>query len=223
MRFKIPFRSTRPPMGESRPPPREAETPGAGAEAPAAASTGETVLAVLPNLIKPRTLGRRSVYTLVITEKRPIFARATPVRQVMKGDEGRVALKGTLFKWLRERKRFFEPENYWEMDPREIMRQTLVNFAVDRSDVWRVTAKPEIPFVLGLEPEDLLKRDLDSEWDDIVHEMPDMRRKGPNLEFQEEVEIAWKLRIECVGVDISFLLVYDPREALAPFLVDKMA
>jgi hypothetical protein len=210
-------------MEESRAPPREAETPEVGAEAPTAAATGEKVLAVLPNLIKPRTLGRRSVYTLVITERRLIFARATPVRQVTKENDGEVARKGKLFKWLRERKKLFEPEKYWEMDPREIMRQTLVNFAVDLRDVWRVTVKPEVPFVLGLEPGDLLKRDLDSEWDDIVHEMPDRRRKGPKLEFQEDVEIAWKLRIESVGADLSFLLDYDPREALAPFLSDKMA
>jgi hypothetical protein len=223
LRFNIPFRSKRPLTGESRTLPREAETPGAGAEPPAAVKTRETVLAVLPNLIKPRTLGRRSVYTLVITERRLIFAKATPVRRVMKGNEDKVAPKGNLFKWLRERKQFFDPENYWEMDPREIMRQTLVNFDVDLSDVWRVTAKPEIPFVVVLEPEDLLKRDLDSEWDDIVHEMPDRRRKGPKLEFQEEVEKAWKLRIDCVGVNLSFLLDYDPRKTLAPFLADKIA
>jgi hypothetical protein len=223
LKFTIPFRSTGPPTEESSQPPREAETPGVGANAPTAASTGERVLAVLPNLIKPRTLGTRSVFTLVITERRLIFARATPVRRVSDGNDGKGSRKENLFKWLRERKKFFEPEKYWEMDPREILRQTLVNFAVDLRDVWRVTVKSEIPFVLGLDPGDLLKSDLDSEWDDIVHEMPHRGRKGPKREFQEDVEVAWKLRIMSVGADLSFLLDYDPREALAPFLADKMA
>ena len=108
------------------------------------------------------------------------------------------------------------------MEPDEILRQTLVNFAFQLGDVRRVRVKAEIPFVLNLDPSDMLKRDLDSEMDDIVHEIPDKPRRRQGKEFQEDVEMVWKLRIESVKADVSFLLEYDPEEALKPFLAEKM-
>ena len=217
MRFTIPFRSTRPPMEESIRPPREEEAPGGGYGAPTTAATGERVLEILPNLVKPRSLGRRSVYSLIITDRRLIFARATPVKKVAEKEKRKLS-----FDAIRKRREVFEPANYWGMDPEAILRQTLVNFALDIRDIQRVRARVEIPFVLNLEPGDLLKRDLDSEWDDIVHEIPDIRRRGNVKEYQEDVDMAWKLRIESVRADLSFILDYDPRQILERFLADKM-
>jgi hypothetical protein len=184
---------------------------------------GERVLAVIPNLIKPRSLGRRSVYTLVVTDRRLIFARAAPVRPRATEKDAESWRKG----WcpimrMRRREEPFEPVNYWEMEPDAILRQTLVNFAFELRDVRSVRVEAEIPFVLNLDPNDMLKRDLDSEMDDIVHEIPDKPRRRKGKEFQEDVEMVWKLRIESVKADVSFLLEYDPEEALKPFLAEKM-
>jgi len=106
---------------------------------------------------------------------------------------------------MRRREEPFEPVDYWEMEPDAILHQTLVNFAFQLRDVRRVRVRAEIPFVLNLDPNDMLKRDQDSEMDDIVLEIPDKPRRRKGKEFQEDVETVWKLRIYSVKADVSFL------------------
>lgn len=223
MRSPISLKSTRPPTEKLSRPPGEAHKPIGEVEAPPAGAAGERVLAVLPNLIKPRSLGRRSVYTLVVTDRRLIFARAAPLRPNSAEKDAESWRKGgcPIIRWRRQHEPF-EPVNYWEMEPDAILRQTLVNFAFELRDVRSVRARAEIPFVLNLDPSDMLKRDQGSEMDDIVHEIPDKPRRRQGKEFQEDVEMVWKLRIESVKADVSFLLEYDPEEALKPFLAEKM-
>ncbi len=219
MRSSISHQGIRPPTEEPIRPPREARVSIAEVGASQAVSAGERVLAIIPDLIRPRSLGRRSVFTLVVTDRRLIFARTAPVRP--RADE-KDSKGWRLFTRWRRRDEPLEPVNYWEMEPDAILRQTLVNFAFELGDVRRVRVEAEIPFVLDLDPSDMLKRDLDSELDDIVLEIPDKPRRRQAREFREDVDVVWRLTIESLRATVSFLLEYDPEEALKPFLEEKI-
>ena len=83
------------------------------------------------------------MYTLVVTDRRLIFARAAPVRPRATEKDAESWRKGgcPIMRWRRQEEPF-ELVNYWEMEPDAILRQTLVNFAFELRDVRRVRLRP---------------------------------------------------------------------------------
>jgi len=110
------------------------------APAPQAAASGEPIIAVIGNLTHATGfMGvKQKTYTLVITDRRLIFALLSKekitgmVNQAR--DEAKAAGKGFFGQWGAQIGTSFNyHEGYWQMAPEAILAEESDNFAVDRS------------------------------------------------------------------------------------------
>lgn len=191
------------------------------------ADTSERIIAVLPKLIKPKPFRMDTLYALVITGRRSIFARITDkmLREAMDAQGGvkRKARRPRLW-WADKVETLYNYDRFLTMNPNDILRENSDNFAIENSSILSVAVKPLIPHVMQYDPINMMGINIGMEEDDVVHEIPDLARskKRPKKEFQEHVEMRWELRIETAKALLSFSVDYDPKELLKRFFPDKM-
>jgi hypothetical protein len=109
---------------------------------PPAANDGEHVLGVVPNLAAG-TFGAKS-YVLVLTDSRLLVVRITSqimAEAVRKSqEEGKAQGKGFFQRWGDQIAAGFRySERYLSMAPEQILRENAENYAIDRSQVTRIS------------------------------------------------------------------------------------
>jgi len=100
----------------------------------------ERIVAIVPNLKKPKSFGRWDVYNLIVTERRCIFAILTSdmlTRAIKEANEqGKSQGKGFMDRWGDQ---FQATLGYWRhyesMEPDSALRENKENFSVDLSAV----------------------------------------------------------------------------------------
>jgi hypothetical protein len=106
----------------------------------APAKFGERIVAIVPNLKKPKSFGRWDVYNLIVTEKRCIFAALTSdmLNRAIKeaNEQGKVQGKGFMDRWGDQMQASM---GYWRryesMEPEAALRENKENFSFDLSAV----------------------------------------------------------------------------------------
>ncbi|MCX5971476.1 MAG: zinc ribbon domain-containing protein [Coprothermobacterota bacterium] len=109
---------------------------------PPAADSGERVLGVVPNL-SAGTLGAKS-YVLVVTDRRLLVVRITSqnMAEVVRKsqEEGKAQGKGFFERWGDQISAFYRyAERYLSMAPGAILAENGENYAIDHSQVTRIT------------------------------------------------------------------------------------
>jgi hypothetical protein len=109
---------------------------------PAAIPTrvGERIVAIVPNLKKPKSFGRWDTYNLIVTDRRCIFATLTGdmLNRALKEslDQGKAQGKGFMDRWGDQMEATL---GYWkryeQMDPEMALRENKENFSFDISTV----------------------------------------------------------------------------------------
>lgn len=187
--------------------------------------TSERIMAVLPRLIKPKPFRRDTLYAIVITDRRSIFARITDkmLREVMKAQD-RVKRRAWRLRlwWADKVETFYNYDRFLTMNPDDILRENSDNFAIENSCILSFVVKPFIPHIIQYDPRNMIEMNMGMEEDDVVHEIPDITRSRPKKEFQEHVEMGWELRIETTKALLSFSVDYDPKVLLKQFFPDKI-
>jgi hypothetical protein len=101
---------------------------------------GETIRALIPNLMVSKSLGRVDTYNLIVYERRSIFAKLTNEvmnnaikrRRAKAEDEG----KGFFGKWKAQMQGFnIYTDGYSEMTSDQILAETQGNWAIDNSAI----------------------------------------------------------------------------------------
>ncbi len=185
----------------------------------------ERVVAILPGFMKPKAFVGHADYTVVITDRRTIFARVTKTMLKKAEAQAPEGNRRGILPWRRDRSRaVFDHGRYWTMPPDEIVRETPDNFALDNSSVSSIRVRAVIPFTLDYDPEDMMKTDLASEQDDIIREMPDNLKSKRRMrnDHQDQVDTAWEVRIEAGVHALEYLADYDPRETLSKAFEGRM-
>ena len=116
--------------------------------APAQASTGEGVRAVIPNAtLRSGFMGVKSKsYTLILTDRRVIFAQITMamMKQLVADarDGAKPEGKGFLGQWGAQLSAYSAwAQRYLEMSPDQALAETAANFAIERSDITKTSMK----------------------------------------------------------------------------------
>ncbi|MEI6310489.1 MAG: zinc ribbon domain-containing protein [bacterium] len=109
---------------------------------PSAADNGERVLGVVPNL-SAGTLGSKS-YVLVVTDRRLLVVRVTSqiMAEVVRKsqEEGKAQGKGFFERWGDQISAFYRyAERYLSMAPGAILSENAENYAIDHSQVTRIS------------------------------------------------------------------------------------
>ena len=163
----------------------------------------ESVVTVIPGLVKPRSLGRNQRFRLVVTDRRLIFQRLN-------------------------RRWFFNPSKAeeWERSlseasPEELLRASMGSYSLKVGEVTSIRVKEFIPFTLMLSPKDAMSSGLTGLEDDIVNEVPNVIRYNRDKNM-EEVEHQWTLTFEAPRAYLTYTVGYDPVPLLPSFLLDKL-
>ena len=108
--------------------------------------SAETVKYVLPDIWIINSFRIKETYTLIISERRSIFARSTPEITNIVGQEARAKMdyehKGFFGKWKASvfSKNYF-PDHYKKFSPDQILQETQGNFAIDNSTIRKIGIK----------------------------------------------------------------------------------
>ena len=106
----------------------------------------ETVKYVLSDIWIVNSARIKETYTLIISERRSIFAKCTPQITNIVGQEARAKMdyehKGFLGKWKASvfSKNYF-PDYYKKFSPDQILQETPGNFAIDNSTILKIGIK----------------------------------------------------------------------------------
>jgi hypothetical protein len=105
---------------------------------------GERVVAVVPELKKMKLLGSWDLFALIATERRAIFCHITSdmVNQAIKEAQQKAKAEGKGFwdQWGAQLETsFFYTEKYKHMSPEEALRERPENYALDLSEISKVT------------------------------------------------------------------------------------
>ena len=101
---------------------------------------GERIVAIVPNLKKPKSFGRWDTYNLIVTERRCIFAALTGdmLNKAIKeaNEQGKAQGKGFMDRWGDQMQ---SSVGYWHryesMEPEAALRENKENFSFDISAV----------------------------------------------------------------------------------------
>lgn len=109
----------------------------------AAPSYGESVVGVVPNVRKPRSLGRWDSFALVLTNQRMILAQITSdmVKNaaMVARDQAKAEGKGFFGQWASQLKGTFGyAQRYLQMDPTSILSETPGNFAIENNSIREI-------------------------------------------------------------------------------------
>lgn len=104
------------------------------------ARTSERIVAIVPNLKKPKSFGRWDIYNLIVTERRCIFAALTAdmLNRAIKeaNEQGKLEGKGFMDRWGDQ---LSASMGYWKryesIEPETALRENKENFAMDISSV----------------------------------------------------------------------------------------
>jgi hypothetical protein len=104
------------------------------------ARTNERIVAIVPNLKKPKSFGRWDTYNLIITERRCIFASLTGdmLNRAIKeaNEQGKADGKGFMDRWGDQ---MTATMGYWKryesMEPETALRENKENFVIDLSAI----------------------------------------------------------------------------------------
>ena len=115
----------------AQPPPQATATP---------SKTSERIVAIVPNLKKPKSFGRWDTYNLIVTERRCIFATLTSemLNRAIKeaNEQGKTEGKGFMDRWGDQ---LSASMGYWRkyesIEPEAALRENKENFAIDLSTV----------------------------------------------------------------------------------------
>jgi hypothetical protein len=99
---------------------------------------GETIRAIIPNLMVSKSLGRVDTYNLIVYERRSIFAKLTNevMNNMIKRRRSKAEAEGKGFfgKWKAQMQGFnIYTDAYPEMTPEQILAETQGNYAIDNS------------------------------------------------------------------------------------------
>jgi hypothetical protein len=181
----------------------------------------EEILLVLPKLIKPKPFRRDTLYALVVTDRRTLFARITDrmLIEAFRAEKPRRRWDPSILWWRRRMETVYNYERFLGMEPDMILAETPDNFAVLNSDIVSVSVRPSIPYIVDYHINDAIRFDQGSDEDDVVHELPE--GLGMRREFQEE-SVIWELNVRTSTTSQSFILDYDPRERLRQVFAEKI-
>ena len=103
----------------------------------------ETVKFIIPNLAISKSWGRTDSYTLIVTDRRSIFAKLTQeiVNETVKMARANAEAqgKGFLGKWAAQMKGFNNyTVRYNKFTPDQVLQETRGNFAIDNSTIRRI-------------------------------------------------------------------------------------
>lgn len=101
---------------------------------------GETIRAIIPNLMVSKSLGRVDTYNLIVYERRSIFAKLTNevMNEAIKRRRAKAEAegKGFLGKWKAQMQGFnMYTDGYGEMTSDQILAETQGNWAIDNSAI----------------------------------------------------------------------------------------
>ena len=104
------------------------------------AQTSERIVAIVPNLKKPKSFGRWDTYNLIVTERRCIFASVTAdmLNRAIKeaNEQGKAQGKGFMDRWGDQ---ISSTMGYWRkyesIEPETALRENKENFSFDISAV----------------------------------------------------------------------------------------
>jgi hypothetical protein len=103
----------------------------------------ETIKFVIPNLGVSKSFGRTDNFTLIVTERRSIFAKLTQeiMNQTVRDARANAAAEGKGFfgKWAAQMKGFNNyAVRYGKFTPDQVLRETPGNFAVENTLIQRI-------------------------------------------------------------------------------------
>jgi hypothetical protein len=118
----------------------QAATP---AQSPAPFYAAETIKCIISSLSKPKSWGRSDSYTLIVTDRRSIFAKITQeiMNEAVRDARANAAAEGKGFfgKWASQMKGFYNyAVRYNKLNPDQILQETMGNFAVENSNIRRI-------------------------------------------------------------------------------------
>ena len=101
---------------------------------------GETIRAIIPNLMVSKSLGRVDTYNLIVYESRSIIAKLTNevMNNTIKRRRSKAEAEGKGFfgKWKAQMQGFnIYTDAYPEMKPEQILAETQGNYAIDNSAI----------------------------------------------------------------------------------------
>ncbi|MBN1152255.1 MAG: hypothetical protein JXA58_03505 [Dehalococcoidia bacterium] len=103
----------------------------------------ENIVAVIPQVRKPKSFGRSDTYTLVVTDVRLVFAELTSAMlkeitaEVQR--KGKEEGKGFLSRWGDQIKASMNyAERYWRMTPDQALSENSGNFALPNTSVKKI-------------------------------------------------------------------------------------
>jgi hypothetical protein len=147
---------------------------------------GERIVAIVPNLKKPKSFGRWDTYNLIVTERRCIFAALTAdmLNRAIKeaNEQGKVQGKGFMDRWGDQLQASM---GYWRryesIEPESAMRENKENFSFELSAVKDANVSHK--------------------------ERPGPNRNSPRLHY-------WEVSIETRGERFNFESDSDPSEPM---------
>ena len=103
----------------------------------------EKIKFVFPNLRVPKSFGRSEEYTLVMTDRRSIFAKITQqiMNETVREARANAAAEGKGFfgKWGAQMKGFYNyAARYYKIPVEQILQETPGNFSIDNSSIRRI-------------------------------------------------------------------------------------
>ena len=110
---------------------------------PAPAYLTETIKCIMSSLSVPKSWGRSDAYTLIVTERRSIFAKVTQeiMNETVRTARANAAAEGKGFfgKWASQMKGFYNyAVRYNKFTPDQILQETPGNFAIESSMIRKI-------------------------------------------------------------------------------------
>lgn len=166
------------------------------------ATSGDSVIAILDDFVKPRFLGRHQGYKCVVTENHLVFLRVNK-------------------RWFFRDRFGVSDDEIKGMTPFEIKRLSLGSYILPIHHVSSIKMHESIPFVLVLDPKEAANFYLTGADDDIVNEVPLVLKRDKVNGF-DIVERQWKITFDSPKAVTSFIVPYDPRPRLPVNLLEKI-
>jgi hypothetical protein len=109
---------------------------------------GETIRAILPNLVVSKSFGRSDTFNLIVTDRRSIFAKLTSqiMNETVKMRREKAAAEGKGFfgKWAAQMSGFNTyTDRYQTMRPEEALLENKENFQIENSMIKNVKSSSD--------------------------------------------------------------------------------
>ena len=136
-----------PPVFQNMPPPapmyQSVPPPAPVYQNPAPVYAAETIRCIMPNISISKSWGRSDDYTLMVTERRSIFAKITQaiINEAVTDVRANAAAEGKGFfgKWASQMKGFNNyAVRYNKFTPDQILQETQGNFAIENNTIRRI-------------------------------------------------------------------------------------